>query len=52
MVASFAHQIQSEYYGVNISVSIEGIPLEYFSAPTHTETEGTPQERTRHDVFH
>ena len=25
VVASFSHQIQSEYYGENISVSIEGI---------------------------
>ena len=25
LVASFANQIQSEYYGGNISVSIEGI---------------------------
>ena len=32
VVASFAHQIQSEYYDGNISVSIEGMPLEHFSA--------------------
>ena len=31
VVASFAHQIKSEYYGVNRSVSIECIVLEYFS---------------------
>ena len=31
-VASFANQIQSEYYGGNRSVSIEGIVLEIFSA--------------------
>ena len=31
LVASFSHQIQSEYYGVNRSVSIEGITLEHFS---------------------
>ena len=31
-VARFAHHIQSAYYGLNISVSIEGIKLEYFSA--------------------
>ena len=36
LIASFAHQIQSEYYGSNISVSVEGIKLEKFSAPTHT----------------
>ena len=33
VVASFANQIQSEYYGGNISVSIGGIALEHFSAP-------------------
>ena len=32
VVASFANQIQSEYYGGNRSVSIEGIALEHFSA--------------------
>ena len=32
VVASFADQIQSEYYGGNRSVSIEGIALEIFSA--------------------
>ena len=46
VVASFTHQIQSEYYGGNISVSIEGIALEKFCAPTHTETAGTPQAHT------
>ena len=34
LVASFDNQIQSEYYGGNRSVSIEGIALEYFSAFT------------------
>ena len=37
VVASFAHQIQYKYYGRNIAVSIEGISLEHFSAPIHTE---------------
>ena len=32
LVASFANQIKSEYYGGNRSVSIEGIALESFSA--------------------
>ena len=31
VVTSFARQIQSEYYGGNISMSIEGIALEHFS---------------------
>ena len=52
VVSNFAHQIQSEYYGINIYVSIEVIVLEHFSAPTQTETETTPQARTRHAVFH
>ena len=30
VVARFSNQIQSEYYGGNISVSIEGIALEHF----------------------
>ena len=34
VVASFANNIQSEYYGGNRSVSIEVIALEYFSAFT------------------
>ena len=34
VVASFSHQIQSEYYGGNISVYIEDITLEHFSAFT------------------
>ena len=32
LVASFDHQTQSAYYGGNISVSIEDISLEHFSA--------------------
>ena len=32
VLASFANQIQSEYYGGNISLSMEGIELEHFSA--------------------
>ena len=51
VVASFAHQIQSEYYGGNIYLSIEAIALKNFSAPTHKETEGIPQALTHHSVF-
>ena len=36
LVASFANQIQSEYYGGNISVSIEGITLEHLRTLPHT----------------
>ena len=51
LVASFAHQMQSEYYGGNQSVSIEGIALDKFSAPTLIETSSTPKECTHHTVF-
>ena len=34
VVTRFDHQIQPEYYGRNISVSIEGISLKHFSAFT------------------
>ena len=36
VVASFPHKIQSEHYGRNISVSIEGIALEHFSKLTNS----------------
>ena len=52
VVDSFAHQIQSEYYGINWYVSIEGVSLEHFSEPAQTETPGTPQSRRSQSVFH
>ena len=52
VVASFAHQIQSEYHGVNICVSIEVIVLEQFSDTKHPLQLFTPQSRTRHSMFH
>ena len=51
VVAGFSHQINSEYYGFNPFVSIEGIVLIHFSATPLTETEETIQARTRHAVF-
>ena len=33
-------------------MSVKGILLEHFSAPTQTETAGTPQSCTRHALFH
>ena len=52
VVASFANQIQSEYYGGNISVYIEGITLKHFrTIDTDTETLSHPCP-TRHAVFH
>ena len=52
VVASFAHQIQSEYYGVNRSMYIESITLYQFCTPTHTEKSVTAQARTRHTLFY
>ena len=52
VVASFANQIQSEYYGGNISVSIEGIELEHFSAALQADINSTSPSRPRHAVFH
>ena len=37
VVASFSHQIKSEYYGGNRSVYIEGIALEHFSELPQTD---------------
>ena len=51
LVASFSHQIQSEYYGGNKYVFIEGIALELFSATTEIETATTQYTHTRHAVF-
>ena len=52
VVASFAHQIQSKYYGENISVSIEGIALEHLSALPQTEINSFTKSCPRHAVFH
>ena len=41
LVESFANKIQSEYYCGNISVSIEGIELEYFGALQKTDINST-----------
>ena len=52
LVTSFDHQIKSEYYGGNISVSIEGIALEHFSAVPTADISSTTPPRQRHAVFH
>ena len=52
VVAIFAHQIQLEYYGGNISVSIEGIALEHFSELPKDDINSTTPSRQRHAVFH
>ena len=52
VVASFSNQIQSEYYGGNRSVSIEGIALEHFSALPQTEIKLSTKICPRHALFH
>ena len=52
VVASFSNQIQSEYYGGNISVSIEVIAFEHFSALTQTEINSLTKPCPRHAVYH
>ena len=52
VVEKFVHQIQSEYYGGNISVSIEGISLENFNAWPNANINSTTPSHQRHAVFH
>ena len=52
VVASFANQIKSEYYGVNISVSIEGVVLEHFSVAPQADINSTTPSIPCHEVFH
>ena len=52
VVASFSNQIQSEYYGGNRYVSIEGIALEHFSAAPQADINSSTISRPRHSVFH
>ena len=52
VVASFSDQIKYEYYGVNGSVSIEGIALEHFSAAPQADINSSTLSRPRHAVFH
>ena len=51
-VAIFSHQIQSEYYGGNRSVSIEGISLENFISFTKGRYQLNLQTRQSHALFH
>ena len=51
VVVGFSHQIQSEYYGGNISVSIEVIKLEYFIALPETGINTSTKSCPRHAVF-
>ena len=52
MVASFFNQIQPDYYGRNITVSIEGFALEHFSTVPKTDIKVTKPSHQRHAVFH
>ena len=52
VVSSFGNQIQSEYYGGNISVSIEVIALEHVSAAPQADIMSYTLLRQRHAVFH
>ena len=52
VVASFANQIKSKYYGGNRSVSIEGIALEHFSAAPQSDINSSSLPCPRHSVFH
>ena len=48
----FTHKFQYKYYGVNISVSIEIIVLEHFSASRNTSPFSVQRSWTWYDVFH
>ena len=52
LVAKFSYQIQSEYYVGNISVYIEVIALENFSAVPQADINSYTLSRQRHAVFH
>ena len=52
VLASFANQIQSEYYGGHRSVSIEGIVLEHFSAAPKSDINSSSLTCPRRAVFH
>ena len=50
LVSNFANQIQSEYYGGNRSVSIEGIALEHFIAAPMVDNNSSKISCQRHAV--
>ena len=51
VVANFYHQIQYEYYGENISISIEGIALKHFSTTHHNIPLLVSGHLSRHSGF-
>ena len=52
VVASFSHQIQSEYNGGNRSMSIEIVSLEHFISLPLTEIKASTKPCPHHAVFH
>ena len=48
----FFHKNQSEYYGGNILVSIEGIVLDHFSDPQQPSSLLASGNFSHHDVFY
>ena len=52
VVAIFSYQIKSWYYGVDISVSIEGVALDNFSASTQSLLLSAPKSRIGNSLFH
>ena len=52
VVANFSNQVQSEYNGGNISVSIGGIVLEHFSALPQTKIKPSTKPCPSHAVFY
>ena len=51
IMPSFANQTQSEYYGGNRLVSIEGIALEHFISAPQADINSSTLTRPRHAVF-
>ena len=52
VVASSANKIQSEYYGGNRAVSVEGIELDHFRESQQSQAFYGPSSPTSHAVFH
>ena len=52
MVAIFSGQIQPEYYGGKISISIEGVALYHFSTMHQNSPFLSSGNLSPHDVFH
>ena len=52
VIAISPHKIQSEYYGGNISVSIEGITLEHFNSLPQKEINTSTKPCPCNELFH